>query len=69
MDQETATALVWARLAEIGQDGYTHTLAGVREHPETWSIAVQPHRPDGKPTYDVLGFDVLKETGEVRHMR
>jgi len=65
MDEAAAIALVKARLVEIGEQGFTYPLAGVREHPETWAVAVQPTRPDGQPLYDLMGFDVNKVTGEV----
>lgn len=68
MNESTAIDLVRARLAEIGEQGFTYPLAGVREHAETWAVAVQPTRPDGQPLYDVMGFDVDKVTGEVRQM-
>jgi hypothetical protein len=68
MDEAKAIELVKARLEEIGEQGFTYPLAGVREHADTWAVAVQPTRPDGQPLYDVMGFDVDKITGEVRHM-
>ena len=68
MDEATAIELVNALLVEIGEQGFTYPLAGVREHPEVWAVAVQPTRPDGQPLYDVMGFDVDKVTGEVRHL-
>lgn len=68
MDEAKAIELVRARLKVIGEKGFTYPLAGVREHPDIWAVAVQPTRPDGQPLYDTMGFDVDKLTGEVRHM-
>jgi hypothetical protein len=67
MDEATAIALVKTRLVEMGEQGFTYPLAGIREHPDTWAVAVQPTRPDGQPLYDVMGFDVDKVTGKVSH--
>ena len=68
MDQEEAIGLVQAWLAEIGQQGFSYSIAGAREHPDVWAIAVQVYRPDGQPLYDFMGLDVDKMTGEVRQM-
>lgn len=68
MDQAEAIQAVEARLKEIGEPGFTYTVIGTREHADVWAIAVQPYRPDGQPTYDYMGFDVVKLSGEVRHM-
>ena len=68
MDEAEAIELVRSRVAEIGERDFTYPLAGVREHPEVWAVAVQPTRPDGQPLYDVMGFEVDKGTGEVRQM-
>jgi hypothetical protein len=68
MDQARAIELVEHRLKEIGQPGYTYSVCGAREHPDTWAIAVEAYRPDGQRTYDLMGFDIDKQTGDVRQM-
>jgi hypothetical protein len=69
MDQKIATELVQARLSQLDQPGCTYSIVGAKEYPDKWAIGVQPFRPDGQPFYDVMCFDVLKENGEVLHMR
>lgn len=68
MDEARAIELVRARLRDLGQAGFTYPVVGAREHANVWAIAVQPTRPDGAPLYGLMGFDVDKATGEVRHM-
>ena len=66
MDEPTAIKLVEERVAEMAEPDLTYPLVGIREHPDSWAIAVQPTRPDGQPLYDIMGFDVDKRSGEVR---
>jgi hypothetical protein len=68
MDEARAIELVKAHLIKICDEGFTYPVAGVLEHEEVWAVAVQPTRPDGQPLYGLMGFDVDKITGEVRHM-
>jgi hypothetical protein len=70
MDEAAAINLVWARLTTgFGKQGDTFRVVGAREDLDIWYVSVQPYRPDGQPYYDVYGFDVVKATGEVRHMK
>lgn len=57
-----------ARIAELGEEGFTYRVIGAREHVDVWTIAVQSTRADGKPLYDIMGFEVNKLTSEVGQM-
>jgi hypothetical protein len=61
-----AISLVEARLERMKSDGWTYEICGVREHPEVWSVGVQPCNRDGTAAYNQHSFDVNKETGKVQ---